>query len=77
MSLVRRHRRASLRLPLRAPAPPPLARDSGGPHGGGLRVRCPECHRAMPSGMWLFTVYTAHYAMAHLRIPVFRRPGCG
>jgi hypothetical protein len=39
---------------------------------GGLRARCPACHRAMPSGMWLFTVYTAHYAMAHLRIPVFR-----
>lgn len=39
---------------------------------GGLRARCPACHRAMPSGMWLFTAYTTHYAVAHLRIPVFR-----
>lgn len=44
---------------------------------GGLRARCPECHRGMPSGMCLFLAYTMHYATAHLGIPVFRRLGRG
>ena len=38
------------------------------------RMKCPDCDATFTNGLWQMSIvgYPMHYAMIHLRIPIFR-----